>query len=144
MDNRNFYNGNQPNGYYAYGYPAASAPLMRPESTTYMLPQPAVAAVLKGRPVTSLEEARVSQIDLDGSIFIFPDFGNKKIYTKKINIDGTAAIQTYELLDQPIAATEEYATKDELLELKQTLDKILNKIQNNITNNNSSNQKINF
>jgi hypothetical protein len=37
---------------------------------------------LKGRPVASIEEAKASPIDFDGSIFFFPDVANKKIYTK--------------------------------------------------------------
>ena len=40
---------------------------------------------LKGRPVSSLEEARASMIDLDGSLFVFTDIANNKIYTKQIN-----------------------------------------------------------
>lgn len=55
------------------------------------------ASVLKGRPVTSYDEAKASMIDLDGSVFVFPDFGNGKIYTKQINLDGTATINTYSL-----------------------------------------------
>lgn len=38
--------------------------------------------VLKGRPVTSFDEAKASMIDLDGSVFIFPDYASGKIYTK--------------------------------------------------------------
>ena len=34
---------------------------------------------LKGRPVSSIEEARVSAIDFDGSVFYFPDLANKRI-----------------------------------------------------------------
>lgn len=51
--------------------------------------------VLKGRPVTSLEEARAAQIDFDGSVFLFPDIANGKIYTKQINLDGTATLKEY-------------------------------------------------
>lgn len=66
---------------------------------------------LKGRPVVSFEEARASQIDFDGSLFIFPDIGNKKIYTKQINMDGTASMRVYSLVEEPSAATEEPATE---------------------------------
>ena len=45
---------------------------------------------IKGRPVASIEEARASIIDFDGSIFYFPDLANKRIYTKQINMDGSA------------------------------------------------------
>jgi hypothetical protein len=39
-------------------------------------------AYLKGKPVTSIEEARAQSFDLDGSITYFPDITNKRIYTK--------------------------------------------------------------
>jgi hypothetical protein len=48
-----------------------SAPIMMPQMN-----------YIKGRPVVSIDEARASQIDLDGSLYVFPDLGNKKIYTK--------------------------------------------------------------
>jgi hypothetical protein len=51
--------------------------------------------------VSSLEEARATSIDFDGSIFYFPDIANKCIYTKQINIDGTANLQMYELKEIP-------------------------------------------
>ena len=49
------------------------------------------------RPVSSIEEVRAYPIDFDGSIFYFADMANKRIYTKQINIDGTATINLYEL-----------------------------------------------
>lgn len=42
------------------------------------------------RPVSSIDEVRAASIDFDGSVFYFPDLANKKIYTKQINMDGTA------------------------------------------------------
>lgn len=133
MDNRNIYQQQtqQPMGYYPYGgYPAAATPMMRPEVPAYMMPQPAPAAGLKGRPVSSFEEARVAQIDLDGSVAIFPDLGNKRIYTKRINIDGTASLQTYTLDEQPIIETvsSDYVSKEEFIELKQMLDELVSKL----------------
>lgn len=44
---------------------------------------------IKGRPVSSIEEARAISIDFDGSVFYFPDLANRRIYTKQINMDGT-------------------------------------------------------
>ena len=41
--------------------------------------------VIKGRPVSSYDEAKASMIDLDGSLFVFTDVANKKIYTKQKN-----------------------------------------------------------
>ena len=59
-------------------------------------PQPAVA-LPQVRPVSSIEEVRACPIDFDGSVFYFADVANKRIYTKQINIDGTATINLYEL-----------------------------------------------
>lgn len=58
---------------------------------------PQQTIMLKGRMVSSIEEAKASPIDFDGSIFYFPDLANKRIYTKQINIDGTATLNMYEL-----------------------------------------------
>ena len=129
MNNNNIFNGQPQNGFYPYPYSAAMAPTMRPEQPTYMIPQSAPPALIKGRPVSSLEEAKVAQVDLDGSIFIFPDLGNKKIYTKRINADGTATLHTYTLDTAPTAEEIKYATKDELSELKATLEEIINKLK---------------
>lgn len=71
---------------------------------TYQLPQYRQAPLtpgLKGRLVASIEEARAAAIDFDGSIFYFPDLANKRIYTKQINIDGTATLCMYELKEMP-------------------------------------------
>lgn len=66
-----------------------------------------VTPVLKGRPVSSYEEANAAMIDLDGSVFYFLDQPHGKIYTKQINLDGTATLNTYSLTEQngrPLAA----------------------------------------
>lgn len=52
--------------------------------------------------VSSLEEARATSIDFDGSVFYFPDLANKRIYTKQINMDGTATLNMYELQEIPV------------------------------------------
>ena len=76
---------------------------------------------IKGRPVTSFEEARASIIDFDGSVFYFPDLANRRIYTKQINMDGTALINVYELKEIPIQQDQtpnvdltNFVTKDEM------------------------------
>lgn len=55
---------------------------------------------LKGRPVSSYDEAKASMIDLDGSLFVFTDVTNKRIYTKQILLDGSAEFKTYVLQEQ--------------------------------------------
>ena len=86
---------------------------------------------LKGRLVSSLEEARATSIDFDGSIFYFPDLANKLIYTKQINMDGTATLCVYELREMPVEredsvlvpSVEKFVTREEfervLAELRQ-------------------------
>ena len=68
---------------------------------------------LRGRPVASIEEARASIIDFDGSVFYFPDLANKRIYTKQINLDGTASLFMYELKEIPAVQEPQYVTREE-------------------------------
>lgn len=71
---------------------------------------------LKGRPVSSLEEVKATAIDFDGSVFFFPDLANKRIYTKQINLDGTASLNMYELRPIPVQneiKNNEYITRQE-------------------------------
>lgn len=70
---------------------------------------------LKGRPVSSLDEVRGTSVDFDGSVFYFPDLANKRIYTKQINMDGTAALNVYELKNIPLTneANLNFITREE-------------------------------
>ena len=84
---------------------------------------------LKGRLVTSIDEVRATPIDFDGSIFYFPDVTSNRIYTKQINMDGTASFKVYELRATPIEPvmpnTANYITRDEfeaaLAQIRQTI-----------------------
>jgi len=58
-------------------------------------------AILKGHPVSSLEEVKATSIDFDGSIFYFPDLANKRIYTKTVDMNGIASLNMYELKPLP-------------------------------------------
>lgn len=71
--------------------------------------------VIKGRPVSGIEEARAAMIDLDGSLFVFTDIANKKIYTKQIQLDGSAEVKTYKLIEQPIQENKEIEQSDYVL-----------------------------
>lgn len=74
---------------------------------------------LKGRPVSSFEEARAATVDFDGSVSFFPDLANGRIYTKQCNIDGTASLNMYEFKEMPIVSgnseinLSSYVTRDE-------------------------------
>lgn len=69
---------------------------------------------LRCRPVSSREEAMASQIDLDGSLWVFTDVNNGRIYTKQINEEVIAdLISTYG--DQIVFITNKIFTKLESL-----------------------------
>ena len=80
---------------------------------------------LKGRPVSSIEEARASSIDFDGSVFYFPDLANKRIYTKQINMDGTATLLMYELKEIPVPSQPNFVTREEFENTITQLQKLL-------------------
>ena len=97
------------------------------------MPQIQMPSVLKGYPVSSIDEARAANIDFDGSITFFPDLNNKKIYTKQIQMDGSLAFNVYELKDIVIPPKEEikqkeYVTRDEFNELLVLLKKTMKKV----------------
>ncbi len=106
----------------------------QPQRTNTILPpsqQPQPAFIgLKGRPVSSLEEARAAAIDFDGSVFFFPDLANKRIYTKQINLDGTASMNMYEYKEVPTEAfnSSNFVTRQEFDETLNDIKGALNMI----------------
>ena len=106
----------------------------QPQRANTMIPpsqqsQPAFIG-LKGRPVSSLEEARAAAIDFDGSVFFFPDLANKRIYTKQINLDGTASMNMYEYKEVPTEAfnSSNFVTRQEFDETLNDIKGALNMI----------------
>lgn len=110
--------------YYQQQYQTPAARIATPPTQLTQLPQvpqqPIVqtsSPFLKGRLVSSIEEARAQTIDFDGSVFYFPDLANRKIYTKQINLDGTSTLNMYELkeIPQPVMVTsgQEFVTREE-------------------------------
>ena len=118
--------------YYPQQIPNQQVPQQQPQ---YQVPgylrRAPPQVTLKGRLVSSLEEARATSIDFDGTVFYFPDLANKRIYTKQINMDGTASLYVYELRETPIEneasgfvpSIEKFVTREEfervLAELRQ-------------------------
>lgn len=74
-------------------YPQYQQPLM------YQPMQPSQpqqqSQVLKGRPVSSIEEAKAAQIEYDGSQFLFPDISTGKIYSRRLGLDGKPLFEVY-------------------------------------------------
>lgn len=101
----------QNNYYYPPSQPTPNIPIYQQQYSA------APPVGLKGRPVSSYEEARAMTIDFDGSTFFFPDLANKRIYTKQINMDGTASLFVYELrekpIEQPTVVVGDFVTREE-------------------------------
>lgn len=115
------------NPYGYYGNTQQQTPQNYYTRSAMMSPQ---QMMLKGRPVSSVEEVKATPIDFDGSIFIFPDIANKRIYTKQVGMDGSAILQLYELKEIPfsdptIASSVDFVTRQEFDEAISQLKQVL-------------------
>ena len=104
--------------------------------------------VLKGRPVASFDEAKASMIDLDGSLFVFPDISNKMIYTKQIMLDGSAEIKKYSLVEdngkaQATQQSQEYVLRKDfeqiIIALQNKIQQLEGELKNEFTTGNVTN-----
>lgn len=102
-----------------------------PQTANYQQPPRQITTPigLKGRPVSSIDEARATSIDFDGSVFYFPDLANKCIYTKQINLDGTATLLMYELKEIPVTEQPNFVTREEFENTITQLKNLLNTAQ---------------
>lgn len=105
-------------------YPPRQQQQMQPQQ-----PQPQIPPFLKGRPVSSLEEVRAIPIDFDGSVFYFPDIANRRIYTKQINLDGTALINMYEFKPIPVAQESTSNTNTDTFVTREEFEETMSKIK---------------
>lgn len=83
-----------------------------PQNTYQPNNQLGTVQALKGRPVSSYDEAKASMIDLDGSLYVFTDLANKCVYTKQILLDGSAELKTYVLQEKEQKQNETKQTED--------------------------------
>ena len=110
---------------------------MQQQYTQYQAPQMQQAAQpsysgIKGKPVTGEEEAKNTIIDMDGSVFVFPDIQNGKVYTKQMNPETFASIfRVYKLDDatQSIPTPSQidmtqFAKQEEVENIKGTISSI--------------------
>lgn len=105
---------------------------MFPQQEMMQQQVPQQMQMIKGRPVSSLEEARASMIDLDGSMYVFTDVANKRIYTKQILLDGTAELKTYVLEEQKQVQTNtnsSYVLQQDFEEAINILTEQINKLK---------------
>lgn len=80
---------------------------------------------LKGRPVTCFEEAQGITIDFDGSLHVFPDIANKRIYTKQLLNDGSCPLKCY--VEQPIPVNTSSQVNEQPVS-----NKIIQELQNKV------------
>lgn len=88
--------------------------------------------VLKGRPVSSYDEAKASMIDLDGSLFVFTDIANNCIYTKQILLDGSAELKTYVLQERKQNETKQSGEANAGYVLKKDFDRTVKELHKQI------------
>ena len=98
--------------------------------------------VLKGRPVSSYDEAKASMIDLDGTLFVFTDIANHWfvftdianhcIYTKQILLDGSAELKTYVLQEQKQNETKQSGEANAGYVLKKDFDRTVKELRKQI------------
>ena len=114
-------------------YPQSQPQQVSQQQPIYQMPsyrQAPPQTGLKGRLVSSLEEARATSIDFDGSVFYFPDMANKRIYTKQINMDGTATLCVYELREMPVQKDDSvFVPSVEKFVTREEFERVLQQIQ---------------
>lgn len=102
-----------------------------------------IQKILKGRPVTCFEEAQGMAIDLDGSLHIFPDIANKRIYTKQLLNDGSCPVKCYveqqlpqntsSQVNEPVSNKLLTELQEKVAMLEQQLKGLLNEPKSNAT-----------
>ena len=113
---------------YMQGYNQPAQPMQQAAPAIQQPPQPSI----KVRPVASEEEARGVPVEFDGSLILLPDMAHGAIYSKQLNMqDGSAIFRRY-MIDMPDSAPQtarepilpaaQYATLEQLQELKDELD----------------------
>lgn len=115
----------------------------QPQNQAIMRQQPIVQQTpyLKGRLVSSFDEARAATIDFDGSVFYFPDLANRRIYTKQINLDGTSTINMYELKEMPIQNNVGVIPNTDAFITREEFEIALNKIREDLLTAQTANKK---
>ena len=87
--------------------------------------QPQPKNMVKCKMVTSLEEVKAMPIDFDGSLNVYVDVTNNKIYTKVFTVNATVDIKTYEVVSMVDNNSDtKYATIDDIEAIKKELEEL--------------------
>ena len=130
----NMYGMYQPVNPMAYRQQMNSQPFSQPYMQAYGQQQ---SAVIKGRIVTGMEEARAAQIDLDGSVSVFPSPSEHRIYTKTIDINGNPVFEVYQKTTMQEAKAPVYADSGVVAALQQRVEQLEMMIQGVVKNDES-------
>lgn len=79
---------------------------------------------LKGRIVTSIDEAKAAQVDLDGSSTYFPAPAEGKVYEKLIGMDGLPVFRVYTLQESGAQKQPVYADNNVVIALQRRIEKL--------------------
>ena len=126
--------------YNSYGYnpynryatqPLTSQPMemsMHPQTT----PQMALNRqnILYGKQVDNLEVVKATDIPLDGSISYFPLVDGSAIVTKQLGLNGASKIIVYKPTETEEPEKVEYATTDDVNELRNEIKELKDKLEN--------------
>lgn len=109
----------------------------------YQQYKPQMPTVLNGRMVTGIEEARASQIALDGTPSYFPSPAENKIYVKSLDMNGLPVFATYKL-EVPISCertqeTEQNVSISQFISRIETLEQKVKEMENRESNANITN-----
>lgn len=86
--------------------------------------QQPMTMALKGRIVTSMDEAKAAQVDLDGTSTYFPAPAEGKIYEKLIGMDGLPIFRVYQLQQDGGMQAPAYADNNTVLALQRRIEKL--------------------
>ena len=120
---------------YMQGYNQPAQPMQQTVPAMQQTQQPSI----KVRPVASEEEARGVPVEFDGSLLLLPDMAHGAIYSKQLNMqDGSAIFRRYmmeipssapQTAQEPVLPVSQYATIEQLQELKDELDELRTMIE---------------
>lgn len=97
------------------------APIQPP---IYQPPVQPAPVQLKGRIVTSVDEAKAAQVDLDGSSTYFPAPAEGKIYEKLIGMDGLPVFRVYAIQQGTEQKQPVYADNNVVIALQRRIEKL--------------------
>lgn len=87
--------------------------------------QQMMPSYLKGRMVTSIDEAKASQYDLDGTITFFPSLNEGKIYAKTLDNNGLPVFMQFVMQAEQAAQPDNAGMMENLVKRVERLEKEL-------------------